>query len=115
MSGNDAMLTCSPSKTTSSYDSSEMTHRSCRLATAAIPSRSSRVSTPPVGLFGEFMYNTRVRGVIFASSSSMSKRHPADSRSAYGTGTPFATRTLPAVAGHSGSGTSTSSPGSINA
>jgi hypothetical protein len=53
--------------------------------------------------------------VIFDASSSRSYRQPRDSWSGQGTGTPRASRMLPAAGGHSGSGTITSSPGSSSA
>ena len=77
MSGSDAMLTCSPSNTTSSYASSEITHRSCFTRDRRQPLEiDARVSTPPVGLFGELRYRMRVFGVIFDSISSRSGRQP---------------------------------------
>ena len=44
------------------------------MASSAMRSRSARVRTPPVGLAGELMTSTRVRGVISDASSSTSSR-----------------------------------------
>jgi hypothetical protein len=49
---------------------------------------SPRVSTPPVGLAGELMTSSRVRGVIRAASSSTSSRKSFSIRIGIGTGVP---------------------------
>ena len=49
-------------------------------------SRSDRVSTPPVGLAGELMNRTLVRGVMSDASSSTSSRNSFSIRIGIGTG-----------------------------
>ena len=56
------------------------------MASAAMRSRSSRVSTPPVGLAGELMTSARVFGVISEASSSTSRRKSFSIRMGIGTG-----------------------------
>ena len=56
------------------------------MASSAIRVRSSRVSTPPVGLAGELRNSTRVRGVMSEASSSTSSRKSCSIRIGIGTG-----------------------------
>ena len=58
------------------------------MAIAAIRSRSSRVSTPPVGLAGELITMSFVRGVTRDASSSGSSRKLFSWRMAIGTAVP---------------------------
>ncbi len=56
------------------------------MASSAMRSMSPRVRTPPVGLAGELMTRTRVRGVMSEASSSTSSRKSFDIRMGIGTG-----------------------------
>ena len=56
------------------------------MATAAIASQSSRVSTPPVGLAGLLTISARVRGVTSERSSWTSRRKSFCSRIGTDTG-----------------------------
>ena len=56
------------------------------IASSAIRSMSPRVSTPPVGLAGELMTSSFVRGVTSEASSSRSSRKSFSSRIGIGTG-----------------------------
>ncbi len=58
------------------------------MASSATRSRSSRVSTPPVGLAGELITISRVRGVTSAVSSSGSRRNSFSWRIGMGTDVP---------------------------
>src|SRR5215471_18877480 len=72
ISGNDDGLTCGRAKARSSYTSSDTSHRSWRRQRSAIAVISSAVNTAPVGLCGELIQTTRVRGVTAAASAGMS-------------------------------------------
>ncbi|CPU63590.1 Uncharacterised protein [Mycobacteroides abscessus] len=73
--GSVAIGTCrASSNVRCSYTSSVTTTTSCRRATAAIASSSSRSRTVPVGLCGEFTTIRRVRSVTAARSASTSSR-----------------------------------------
>ena len=63
MPGSVAIETCSPSYTIAAVDLVGQDQMSCSRATSAMRSRSSRVSTPPVGLCGELKMISFVRGV----------------------------------------------------
>ena len=55
-------------------------------------SRSARLMTAPVGLFGKFSISTLVRGVTLASSMARVRRNPFSARVSTSTGTPCANR-----------------------
>src|ERR1700730_14641645 len=64
MPARDHALTCGRAKARSSYTSSDSSQRSFSRHIAAILAISSAVKTAPVGLWGELIQITLVRGVI---------------------------------------------------
>ncbi len=81
MPGKVASGTCRlSSKTRCSYTSSQITSTSCRTASSAIRASSRSDSTVPVGLCGELISSTLVRGLKAASSSARSRAKSGPNR-----------------------------------
>ena len=74
---------CRPPQTMWQYGSSEKTTRSVPRTTSAIAARSSRVATPPVGLWGEFRKTPRGLGSVSRKrlTSSARGRNPCSAAS----------------------------------